>query len=120
MDLIKEFFLEAFPNPDRIDCPSEETLVALAEERLLPGDPARLHVASCSECYAEYRGYCLEFQKKHETGLEIRKKEPSMKWSSIAADIPYGRSNQAKAVRKAFGCGLQHSCAAIRANVCSE
>ena len=41
MDLIKEFFLEAFPNPDRIDCPSEETLVALAEERLLPGDPAR-------------------------------------------------------------------------------
>jgi len=88
MDLIKEFFLEAFPNPDRIDCPSEETLVALAEERLLPGDPARLHVASCSECYAEYRGYCLEFQKKHETGLEIRKKEPSMKWSSIAADIP--------------------------------
>jgi hypothetical protein len=87
MDLIKEFFLEAFPNPDRIDCPSEETLVALAEERLLPGDPARLHVASCSECYAEYRGYCLEFQKKHETGLEIRKKEPSMKWSSIAADL---------------------------------
>ena len=88
MDLIKEFFLEAFPNPDRIDCPSEETLVALAEERLLPSDPARLHIASCSECYAEYRGYCLEFQKKHETGLEIRKKEPSMKWSSIAADIP--------------------------------
>jgi len=87
MDLIKEFFLEAFPNPDRIDCPSEETLLALAEERLLPDDPVRFHVVSCSECYAEYRGYCLEFRKKLKTSYEIKKKEPSMKWSSIAADL---------------------------------
>ena len=87
MDLINEFFLEAFPNPERVDCPPEETLVALAEERLLPGDPTLLHVASCSECYAEYRGCCLEFQKKLQAGFEIGKKEPSMKWSSIAADL---------------------------------
>jgi hypothetical protein len=96
MDLIKDFFLEAFPNPDRIDCPSEETLVALAEGRLVPGELTRFHVVSCSECYAEYRGYCLEFQKKRQTGFEIRKKEPSMKWSSIAADIRTDASNRPK------------------------
>ena len=102
MDLIKEFFLEAFPNPQRIDCPSEETLVALAEDRLPPGDPARLHIASCSECYAEYRGYCLELQKriKPTPGFEIKKKERSMRWSSIASDL---RADNQTASKRSHG-----------------
>jgi hypothetical protein len=54
---MKDFFLEANPNPERIGCPEEQTLRALAEDRLPASHPARLHLASCSECFAEFRGF---------------------------------------------------------------
>jgi hypothetical protein len=54
---MKDFFLEASPNPERIGCPEERTLRALAENRLPASHPARLHLASCSECFAEFRGF---------------------------------------------------------------
>ena len=62
MDLIKDFFLEAFPNPERADCPAEEVLRFLAEGCLPPGHSALLHIASCSECFREYRSFCFELQ----------------------------------------------------------
>ena len=63
-DLIRQFFLEEHPNPERIGCPSEETVRAAAEDRLPATDPARLHFADCSECFAEYRGYRLDWERK--------------------------------------------------------
>jgi hypothetical protein len=57
LDLMKEFFLEANPNPERIGCPEERTLRALAEDRLPVSHPARLHLSTCSECFAEFRGF---------------------------------------------------------------
>lgn len=59
-DLIRKFFLEANPRVDRTDCPEEATLKALAENRLPATHPARLHLESCSPCFAEFRGYKLE------------------------------------------------------------
>ena len=61
MDLIKDYFLEANPNPERIGCPDESTIRALAEERLPVSHPGRLHMAECSECFAEYRGFRLKW-----------------------------------------------------------
>ena len=49
-ELLEEFFLEAFPNPDRIGCPDEDAMQALAENGPAPNDPVLLHIASCSEC----------------------------------------------------------------------
>ena len=57
MDFIKDFFLEANPNPERVGCPDEPTIKALAEDRLPVSHPGRLHLAECSECFAEYRGF---------------------------------------------------------------
>jgi hypothetical protein len=54
---MNDFFLEAFPNPQRKGCPGEATIKALAEDRLPRDDQARFHLASCSECYSEYRHY---------------------------------------------------------------
>lgn len=88
MDLLKEFFLEAFPNPEREGCPDEETLVALAENRLPPAHPARFHIGSCSECYAEYRGYCFEVQEKREPTFGTPKSEETRlagSWSQTAS-----------------------------------
>lgn len=62
MDLIKDYFLEANPNPARKGCPDEKTLQELAEDRLPSSHPARLHLGSCSDCFAEYRGYRLAWQ----------------------------------------------------------
>jgi hypothetical protein len=60
---MKDFLLETFPNPERKGCPDDKTLEALAEDRLPAEHPARLHVGSCSECYAEYRHYRLDWEE---------------------------------------------------------
>ena len=60
---MNEFLLEAFPNPERKGCPDESALKALAEGRLPSNDPIGLHVGSCSECYAEYRHYRLDWNE---------------------------------------------------------
>lgn len=63
MDLIRDYLLDAHPNPERIGCPDEKTLKDLAEDRLPLEEPARLHLASCSECVAEYLGYRNEWKQ---------------------------------------------------------
>ena len=52
-DLLRDFLMEAFPNPERNGCPDFESLQAIAENRL-PFYPVLKHMASCSECYREY------------------------------------------------------------------
>ena len=63
---MREYLLEAFPNPKRKGCPEEQTIKALAERRLPLSNPAMLHVASCSECYAEYRERRLDMEERGE------------------------------------------------------
>jgi hypothetical protein len=62
-DLMKDFLRESFPNPERKGCPDEDTLQALAEDRLPLDHPALLHVGSCSECYAEYLHMRQDFEE---------------------------------------------------------
>ena len=71
MDLIKDYFLEANPNPERIGCPDESTIRGLAEDRLPVSHPGRLHIAGCSECFAEYRGYRREYMDARHARLKV-------------------------------------------------
>jgi hypothetical protein len=92
MDLIKDFFLEAFPNPERADCPAEEVLRFLAEGRLPPGHSALLHIASCSECFREYRSFCFELQDAQDratakSATSDAKAAVAMNWSGLASAI---------------------------------
>lgn len=66
-DLMKDFLLETFPNPERKGCPDDKTIEALAEDKLPPDHPARLHVGSCSECYAEYRHFRQDWEEANDT-----------------------------------------------------
>jgi hypothetical protein len=68
---MKDFFLEANPNPDRTGCPDEGTLQALAEGRLPTSNPARLHLASCSDCFAEFRGFKGDWEQMRRRRLQI-------------------------------------------------
>ena len=73
-ELIKDFLRDSFPNPERKNCPDEDVLQALAEDRVTPNDPALLHVGSCSECYREYLHLRREFEEarlaKKQTALD--------------------------------------------------
>jgi hypothetical protein len=71
VDLIKDYFLGANPNPERIGCPDESTIRALAEDRLPASHPVRLHMAECSECFAEYRGYRREYMDARQTRRKL-------------------------------------------------
>ena len=87
-ELLKDFLLEAFPNPERKGCPDVQTIKALAEDRLPPGHPARLHIGSCSECYGEYRNYRLDW-KESSKGVNTAEAGPQ---SSIAVPHVSGPS----------------------------
>lgn len=92
MDLIKDFFLEAFPNPERTGCPAEEILRFLAEGRLPPGHSALLHIASCSECFREYRSFCFELQEAQDQAIAKSavaggKTADTMDWSRLASSL---------------------------------
>lgn len=71
MKSIRKFFLEANPNPRREGCPDEKTLKDIAENRLPPDHPARLHLASCSPCFAEFRSFKAEVDAARSSRLRI-------------------------------------------------
>ena len=61
VEFFNEYLRTAFPKPERSGCPDEKTVKAFAERRLPLNDPALYHIASCSECYEEYKDYRLDF-----------------------------------------------------------
>lgn len=67
-ELLEDFFLESFPNRDRIGCPDDDAMQALAENGPVANDPVLRHVSSCSECYREYRHYRQD-AKERKAGL---------------------------------------------------
>ena len=67
-DLLDDFFLESFPNPERKGCPDDETLQAFSEDRLPPGNPVLSHVSACSECYREYLHYRQDWKEASKEG----------------------------------------------------
>lgn len=62
-NLLNDFLLEAFPNPERKGCPDDDTVKAFAEDRLPPGSTVLEHIASCSECYREYKHYRQDWKE---------------------------------------------------------
>ena len=63
-DLLKDYLLTAFPNPERKDCPDEQVIKGLAERAVPLHDAAMQHVATCSECYSEYLNYRKDFDER--------------------------------------------------------
>jgi hypothetical protein len=80
-DEIDELLGEANPNPDRVGCPSRETLVELARRARPIDDPAYEHLVKCSPCYREVRA----FQEEWATGAASRQKRT--RWLVAAAAV---------------------------------
>ena len=56
-DEIDELFARANANPARVGCPRRDVLIELAHKRRPISDPAYEHLAKCSACYREFRGF---------------------------------------------------------------
>jgi hypothetical protein len=81
-DELDELFGAANPNPDRIGCPSADTLVALARRDRPMDDPAYAHLAECSPCYREFRLLQQEGSASAARGLF---RSRSARWGAAAA-----------------------------------
>jgi hypothetical protein len=56
-DEIDEVFAGANPNPDRTDCPGADELRSAGCKALPLDHPVYEHLAGCSPCYQQFRGY---------------------------------------------------------------
>ncbi len=56
-DPFENLLLNAFPNPERHDCPGSEKLRSLAENPPPVEDSVAVHVRQCSPCFAEFRTF---------------------------------------------------------------
>ncbi len=61
-DPLKQAFLDAFPNPDRVGCPDQKTLKAIGRKHLPLNHPAQIHVSGCSPCFKEVLEYQAQWQ----------------------------------------------------------
>jgi hypothetical protein len=59
-------FRYANPNPDRIGCPGEGVLRALARKELPIDHPARRHLGECSPCFIEFREFLWESRRSRQ------------------------------------------------------
>ena len=48
--LVRQAFLDAFPNPDRVGCPGDKLLRQIARRQMDPDESLRRHMRSCSPC----------------------------------------------------------------------
>jgi hypothetical protein len=69
---MKDFLLQASPNPERKGCPEEDTIQALAEDRLPADHPALAHVGSCSECYAEFLNFRQDWKEARDSERALK------------------------------------------------
>jgi hypothetical protein len=81
-NIIREFFLRGNPNPTREGCPDRAILQAIADNSLPPNHPARLHLASCSPCFAEFRKL-----KEHHEGRATKHRRRLMAALAVAAGV---------------------------------
>ena len=54
-ELAREYYLEDFPNPQRIDCPQPTVLKNLASSDDLPDEKLHRHLLACSPCLENFR-----------------------------------------------------------------
>jgi hypothetical protein len=52
---IEAILLAAFPNPERVGCPSPDVLKSMANQEIARDNPAWSHVWKCSPCFRDFK-----------------------------------------------------------------
>ncbi len=63
-DPIRQAFLTAFPNPNRVGCPGESVIRALVHDQLPVDHPASRHLGECSPCLKEFLELQADWKRK--------------------------------------------------------
>ncbi len=84
-DEIDEVLGRANPNPNRVGCPPQATLLALARRAQPIDDPAYEHLVKCSPCYREFRA--LQSQGVAEPPLASADRPALRGWMLAAAAV---------------------------------
>jgi hypothetical protein len=60
----KSYLSEAFPNPQRIDCPPDSELTRLAEHPREADPSVSQHLTTCSPCFNRYMDVLAELKPR--------------------------------------------------------
>jgi hypothetical protein len=60
----KSYLSEAFPNPQRIDCPPDSDLTRFAEHPRESDPLVSLHLACCSPCFNRYMEILADLKRR--------------------------------------------------------
>ena len=52
---IEAILLTAFPNPERVGCPTPDVIKAMANQEIGRDDPAWSHIWNCSPCFRDFK-----------------------------------------------------------------
>lgn len=63
-DPFEELLRNAYPNPQRIDCPGDTITRRLAQRQLPIDHPAVTHIGRCSPCFREFKAFQATFLRK--------------------------------------------------------
>jgi len=63
-DAFEELLRNAYPNPERIDCPGDTITRRLAQKRLPIDHPAVAHIGRCSPCFREFKAFQARFLRR--------------------------------------------------------
>lgn len=66
-DAFEELLRNAYPNPERIDCPGDTITRRLAQKRLPIDHPAVTHIGRCSPCFREFKAFQTKFLHRRAT-----------------------------------------------------
>ncbi len=64
-DAFEQLLRNAYPNPERVDCPGDTITRRLAQRRLPIDHPAVVHVGRCSPCFREFKAFQARFLRRH-------------------------------------------------------
>lgn len=65
--ILQQAALRDFPNPDRVGCPSKDTLNAMARRRRATSEAELHHITHCSPCFATFLEIRRSIRKQHLT-----------------------------------------------------
>jgi hypothetical protein len=60
-DAFEQLLLNAYPNPERVDCPGDTVTRRLAHRGLPIDHPAVTHISRCSPCFREFKTFQATF-----------------------------------------------------------
>jgi hypothetical protein len=73
-NILQQAILRDYPNPERKDCPGEDTLRKLATREFGDEHPSWGHVTHCSPCYEEFLRFVEEARREEASRAESRKR----------------------------------------------